>query len=181
VIDSASAIEFEMKNGVTCRVQLCVDPNTRHSVEFLKKQIEIGFQHMSARSRQSRFATSINQLTEEQLNYLTDLDGKDKLAWCASVTRNDVESGIGIARYVRLPNEKSVAEFAITVVDEYQRQGVGHQLLSKLIESARQNGFRILRGYILMSNLPMLALCKHYESQKSMVDGPFVIVDISVK
>jgi acetyltransferase len=175
-----SAIEFEMKNGIRCRVQLCVEPNTRHNVEFLKKQIEIGFGHMSLRSRLSRFATAIDHLTDEQLDYLTDLDGKDKLAWCATVTRNDEESGIGIARYIRLPNESNMAEFAITVVDEYQGQGVGYQLLSKLIESASQNGFQVLRGYILMSNIPMLALCKRFESKKSLVDGPFVIVDIFV-
>ncbi|MEJ2621744.1 MAG: GNAT family N-acetyltransferase [Candidatus Thiodiazotropha sp.] len=172
---------FELKNGIKCRVQLCVEPNTRHNVEFLKKQIELGFQHMSERSRQSRFATSINHLSDEQLDYLTDLDDKDKLAWCASVTRNGDERGIGIARYIRLADEESMAEFAITVVDEYQGQGVGHQLLSKLIESAAQNGFRVLRGYILMSNLPMLALCKHFKSLKTLVDGPFVIVDIVVK
>jgi acetyltransferase len=158
-----------------------MEPNTRHNAEFLKKQIELGFQHMSPRSRQSRFATAINHLSEEQLDYLTDLDGKDKLAWCATVTRNGEESGIGIARYIKLPNENSMAEFAITVVDKYQGQGVGHRLLSKLIESAAQNGFKVLRGYILTSNLPMLTLCKHFDSSKSLVDGPFVIVDIVVK
>jgi acetyltransferase len=150
-------------------------------VAFLKKQIELGFQHMSPRSRQTRFASAINHLSDEQLDYLTDLDGKDKLAWCATITRNGEECGIGIARYIRLVNESSMAEFAITVVDKYQGQGVGYQLLSKLIESAAQNGFQLLRGYILMSNLPMLALCKRFDSSKSLVDGPFVIVDIVVK
>ena len=169
-----------MKNGIRCRVQLCVEPNTSHTAEFLKKQIEIGFQHMSARSRISRFATAMNHLTDEQLDYLTDLDGKDRVAWCATVTCDGEERGIGIARYISLPNEKNMAEFAITVVDDYQGQGVGYQLLNKLIQSASQNGFQVLRGYILMSNMPMLALCKRFESKKSTVDGPFVIVDILV-
>ncbi|MCG7945574.1 MAG: GNAT family N-acetyltransferase [Candidatus Thiodiazotropha taylori] len=179
--DSISAIDFVMKNGIPCRVQLCVEPNTRHTAEFLKKQIEIGFQHMSARSRISRFATAMDHLTEQQLDYLTDLDGKQRVAWCATVTNDGEEQGIGIARYINLPDETDMAEFAITVVDDYQGQGVGYQLLRKLIQSASQNGFKILRGYILMTNTPMLALCNRFESKRSMVDGPFVIVDIIVE
>ncbi|MEW8380821.1 MAG: hypothetical protein AB2704_03165, partial [Candidatus Thiodiazotropha taylori] len=62
-----------------------------------------------------------------------------------------------------------------------QGQGVGYQLLRKLIQSANQNGFKILRGYILMTNTPMLTLCKRFESRRTMVDGPFVIVDIIVE
>ncbi|MCG7921442.1 MAG: GNAT family N-acetyltransferase [Candidatus Thiodiazotropha lotti] len=179
--DSIPAIEFVMKNGIQCRVQPCVEPNTRHTAEFLKKQIEIGFQHMSARSRFSRFATALDHLTDQQLDYLTDLDGKDRVAWCASITSKDEESGIGIARYINLPNEARMAEFAITVVDDYQGLGVGYQLLNKLIESAKLNGFQTLRGYILMSNSAMLALCKRFKSKKTSVDGSFVIVDIIVQ
>ncbi|MCG7903916.1 MAG: GNAT family N-acetyltransferase [Candidatus Thiodiazotropha weberae] len=170
-----------MNNGIQCRVQPCVEPNTRHTTEFLKKQIEIGFRHMSARSRFSRFAAALDHLTDQQLDYLTDLDGKDRVAWCASITREDEESGIGIARYINIPNEAKMAEFAITIVDDYQGQGVGYQLLNKLLETAKLNGFQILRGYVLMSNSAMLALCKRFESKKSSVDGPFVIVDIIVQ
>lgn len=173
-----SVIESVMRNGAKYRIQLCVEPDTQHTVALLKDQISDGFANMSIRSRASRFASPISRLTALQLDYLVDLDGKDRVAWCASITRDSGERGIGLGRYAKLLDEVQIAEFAITIVDEFQNQGIGYQLLVKLIESAQMNHFKVLRGYVLKSNKPMLALCRRFNAINNKNEGPFAILDI---
>jgi GNAT superfamily N-acetyltransferase len=175
-----SAVELTMENGTSYRIQACVEPGTRHTKEFLKSQIACAIEGMSGKSLRQRFASSVNKLSEKQLDYLTSLDGKDKVAWCASIGSDKAERGIGIARYVKLPNEENVAEFAVTVVDEFQRQGIGYELLKKLIELAGNNGIKILRGYVLSGNEHMLSLCRRLGAHTYSEDWSFVIADIPV-
>lgn len=175
-----SAVELTMENGTPYRIQACVEPGTQHTKEFLKSQIACAIEGMSGKSLRQRFASSVNKLSDKQLDYLTSLDGKDKVAWCASIGSNKAERGIGIARYVKLPNEENVAEFAVTVVDEFQRQGIGYELLKKLIELAGNNGIKILRGYVLSGNEHMLSLCRRFGANTYSEDWSFVIADIPV-
>lgn len=85
-----------------------------------------------------------------------------------------------IARYIRLPGEASVAEFAVTVVDAFQGRGIGRQLMDRLIESARDNAIDTLRGYVLPDNERMLALCRRYGAA-FVRDRDFVEVGIGLR
>jgi len=169
-----------MQNGTPYQIQLCVEPGTQHSPEFLKEQITDALDHMSIQSRWLRFASPINSLTDEQLDYLVDLDGKDRAAWCASISANDDERGIGLARYIKLKDENNVAEFALTLVDEFQGQGIGYVLLKQLLKTARNNHLKKLRGYVLPSNKHMLSLCQRFDASFYTDDASFVIVDIPI-
>jgi acetyltransferase len=168
-----------LEDGTVCTIQLCVEPGSPHTPEFLKEQIIHALNSMSTRTRWLRFASS-GKLTDEQLNYLTRLDGKDRVAWCASIRKNGKETGIGLSRYIKLTDEEDVAEFAVTVVDEYQGQGIGSALFKKILESARHNNISRLRGYVLASNKPMLSLCKHFEATIRAEDSTFLIAEILV-
>jgi acetyltransferase len=55
-----------------------------------------------------------------------------------------------------------VAEFAITVVDEYQRRGLGTLLLQLLLSAAQALQVRTLRGFLLADNLAMLSLLQKF-------------------
>ena len=134
---------------------------------------------MSPQTRWMRFAASGN-LTEAQLDFLTKLDGKDRVAWCASVRDKGKEIGVGLARYIRLSEEEDVAEFAITVVDKYQGRGIGTALLKKLIESARENEIHRLRGHVLASNKRILSLCKSFGADIRVEDSSFLTAEISL-
>ena len=168
-----------LDDGIVCSIQLCVEQDSQHTPEFLKEQIINAINCMSAKTRWLRFASSGN-LSDEQLDYLTDLDGKDRVAWCASITKNGKEVGIGLSRYIKLIDEENVAEFAITVVDEYQGRGIGSALFKKTIESARSNNISMLRGYILSSNMPMLSLSKRFGATFSTEDSTFLIAEIPI-
>jgi acetyltransferase len=135
---------------------------------------------MSSLSRQQRFAAPVVTLTDYQLDHLTRLDEKDRVAWCAFVQTEGEERGIGLARYVRLEEEENVAEFAITVVDEFQGQGIGFQLLNELIRTARSNSIETLRGYILPTNEAMLALCRRFEAETVREDASTIRADLRI-
>ena len=173
-------VRLAMKDGTPYAVQPCVEQGTAHTAEFLKTQIASALGKLSVQSRWQRFASPMARLTDAQLDYLTRLDGKDRVAWCAAVERDGDEHGIGLARYVRLADEPAVAEFAVTVVDEFQAQGVGYALLTKLQETARDNGLTSLRGYVLPSNRRMLALCRRLGADISTPDSGFVTVEIAL-
>lgn len=168
-----------LEDGSTCWIQLCVEPGSHHTPEFLKQQIISALNSMSPQTRWLRFASS-GDLTDAQLDYLTELDGKDRVAWCAAVRDNGKEIGVGLARYIRLVDEEDVAEYAITVVDKYQGQGIGAALLKKLIESARENDIKRLRGHVLAGNKRMLSLCKSFDADIRVEDTSFLIAEISL-
>ena len=133
---------------------------------------------MSDQSRWLRFASAVTELSDKQLDYLIDLDGSNRVAWCAGAIAGNKRTGIGLARYLRLPDESDTAEFAVSVVDEFQGQGVGRSLLKKLIESAQLNNIRLLRGYVLPQNDRMLGLAKHLQAD-ILLDDEFLRVEIS--
>lgn len=168
-----------LDDGTICSIALCVEPGSSHTPEFLKQQIINAMKSMSPGTRWQRFASSGN-LSDTQLDYLTNLDGKDRVAWCAAVEKGGSEVGIGLCRYIRLVEEGNVAEFALTVIDEYQRKGIGTALLGKVIDSARENNIAMLRGYVLSSNKPMLSLCKKLGAAIHVDDANFRVVEISV-
>ena len=113
------------------------------------------------------------------LDYLADLDGQNRIAWCAVITGDEDYRGIGLARLCRLPEETGVAEFAVTVIDEFQSQGVGRTLLEQLIASAAKADIRVLRGYVLPSNKKMLKLCKQLQASTTPEES-FIRADIQV-
>jgi acetyltransferase len=72
---------------------------------------------------------------------------------------------------VRLERDPESAEFAVTVIDEYQNRGLGKLLLDMLIRAARDNGIMTLVGYVLEDNEPMLSLLRHYGCSLSRDEG----------
>lgn len=169
-----------MNDGTRYRVQPCVEKGTAHTAEHLKAQIARGLDSLSVQSRWDRFASPIAHFSDQQLDYLTDLDGKDRVAWCASIERNGAEQGIALARYVRLAADEMTAEFAITVVDDYQGRGIGYAMLQQLMHSACDNGLTLLRGYVLPGNRRMLALAKRAGARLHIRGTDFIVAEIAL-
>lgn len=126
---------------------------------------------MTPRSRWERTSGASHVFSEQQLDYLTSIDGKNHAACCAIVEENGERAGIGLARYMRLQDQATVAEFALTVIDEYQSKGIGTSLFAALLETARHNQLDILRGYIRPGNHRVLRICRHFPHVIRFVDG----------
>lgn len=138
-----------------------------------RERVREGLKLLSPRSRRMRFHASVNELTEEQLTYLTDVDGVDHVAWVALDLDHPESPGIGVARFVRLEDEPHVAEAAITVVDAYHGKGAGTLLLGLIARLAREAGIEIFRNYVMGDNGPMLRLFDRLGGERA-IEAPGV-------
>ncbi|MGI8715755.1 MAG: GNAT family N-acetyltransferase [Solirubrobacteraceae bacterium] len=108
---------------------------------------------LSPESRYRRFLTTKPELSAADARYLVELDGCDHFALVA--TRSDIpgEPIVAVARYVRAPDDPTVAEFAIVVGDPYQRQGLAGELMRRLADAAVARGVLRFRATMLADNL----------------------------
>jgi len=121
-----------------------------------REQIQSGMAALSHESRYFRFFTSAAQLSGQQLHYFTEVDQRAHVAWIALDASNPEHPGLGIARFIRIKEEPTVAEMALTVIDAYQRRGVGRILLAILYLSAEAQGIQMLRAVVAGENTTML-------------------------
>lgn len=66
---------------------------------------------------------------------------------------------LGVGRIVKA-HDANEAEFALLVSDHYQHQGLGSELLQRLIQFSREKHIQRLTGYILADNQGMQKVCK---------------------
>jgi GNAT superfamily N-acetyltransferase len=120
------------------------------------------YQHLSAATRRNRFLFAPPELTENTIRYLTLVDFDRHVAVVATQTTHDMktEVGLGVARFIRLREDPSVAEAAVTVVDDVQGRGIGRVLLTTLAEAARERGVRAFSGPVLRTNERMLQIMR---------------------
>jgi GNAT superfamily N-acetyltransferase len=114
------------------------------------RQLEVGFEHLSAVSRYRRFLAPIDHLSDQQLAYLTHVDhiAHEALLAIDTATGEDV----AIARFVRDPQDPSRAEVAIVVADDWQGRGVGRVLADRLRGRARSVGVESFTARMLIGN-----------------------------
>ena len=101
-----------------------------------RKLLLRGFERPSPESRYRRFLASMPQLTEAMVRYLTEVDHHDHEAIIA--LDGETGEGIGVVRYVRGTERRDAAEFAVTVIDDWQRRGLGTLLLEVVSARARE-------------------------------------------
>jgi GNAT superfamily N-acetyltransferase len=145
--------------------------------------IREGFDRLSAESRYRRFFGAITHLTDEVLEYLTNVDGVTHVAFVATQVTLDLktERGLGVARFVRLADDPEVAEAAVTVVDDMQRKGIGRILLSTLADAARDRGIKRFRGEVLATNAPMQQILAEVSAQVVRADGVTAEYDVELE
>jgi GNAT superfamily N-acetyltransferase len=144
-----------------------------------KPLLREGFERLSPESRYRRFFSHKTRLTDHELAYLTELDQDRHLAIGASCRAPDGhEQGLGVARYVRLPEQPHTAEAAIAVVDDAQGKGIGGLLFARLVAAARERGIERFRSEVLGDNEPMQQFLLgldpdaklHYESGVAIIE-----------
>jgi RimJ/RimL family protein N-acetyltransferase len=142
--------------------------------------IRDGFSRLSPRSRYLRFMTPMVALSAAEVEYLTHVDQVDHVAWGARDLDTPGWPGVGVARYVRLPDDPTLAEAAVTVVDSHQRRGLGTWLLGRLAHSARSGGVETFRAWVLEENTAMVGLLERLGGSFVFEEGGVVRVDLPV-
>ena len=113
--------------------------------------------YTSVRTYQRRFHGPPPRFSPRELSYLTEIDGYNHYALIAT-ERDRPDRLVAVARFVRYRERPTDAEFAITVHDPYQCQGIGGQLLELLVERARERRIIRLCALIQSDNEPMMRL-----------------------
>jgi acetyltransferase len=120
--------------------------------------------NLSERSRYMRFVSMMRELTPRMLSRYTQVDYHRELALVAATQMpNPANRGhphevlVGFAHYLRNPDGRG-AEYALVIGDDWQRRGLGRQLMTALIDAAREQGLEYIDGLVLSSNRPMLSL-----------------------
>jgi RimJ/RimL family protein N-acetyltransferase len=123
-------------------------------------QLHEAFARMSERSVYFRFFSPLKRLPEELAHRLARVDHQNRFALVATTHRPDGQEHIlGVARYDRVPGT-DVAEVAVAVVDEVQRQGLGSALLELLAQAAREHGIQAFVLIVLPDNQSMMGLLR---------------------
>lgn len=156
---AAFGAPVELRDGSRVRIR----PGRPEDRELLLR----GFERLSDTSRYRRFLAPTPELTEQMVRELMDIDHHDREAIIA--LDEETGEGLGVARYVRSSAQPQTAEAAVTVIDDWQRKGLGTLLLDVLCARARAEGIRNFTALMLAANTEMMEILRRL--------GPMRIVD----
>jgi GNAT superfamily N-acetyltransferase len=165
-----------LRDGTAVRLRLVVPGD--------KQLLLAGFQQLSPESRYARFLAPKDTLSDEELCYLTELDQEHHLAIGAIAEDGDgtdAPVGLGVARFIRLPEPPATAEAAIAVVDEMHGRGLGKLLFLRLCAAAAERDIRRFRCEVLGSNTEMRSLIEDVSPEHRIeVDGGVMSIEMAL-
>jgi acetyltransferase len=136
------------------------------------------FERLSPESRDMRFLGGKARLSTADLQYLTTVDGHAHEALGAVDATTG--RGVGVARFVRLDPDAPTAEVAVTVVDDWQRRGLGTLLLEELNERARAEGIERYTALVSGENKAVVALLQRVGAHVLSADAAAGTVEYEV-
>lgn len=110
---------------------------------------------LSEKSQRLRFFVSSRSQTDRWVARLLQADQVDHLVECLVVEDIFGSVLVGVAEVVRLPDDPSVGELGIAVVDDWQGLGAGTHLVKAVVRRAVSAGIVRLRADRLAENARM--------------------------
>lgn len=150
--------ERDLSDGVV----LTLSPVLKTDKRFFQQ----GLEELSVESRFSRFGQGVSRLSDQELDYLSDVDQRSHVAWGALVG----EDAAGVGRYIVM-DESRRAEIAITVLDRMQRKGIGRALFAALTAVARHDGVREFSFESRSDNEAIVGVMREIEIAPLIYDG----------
>lgn len=140
------------------------------------------FDRLSPEDIRFRFFGLIQELPHSQMARFTQIDYDREMAFIAirhpEAARPET---LGVVRAVNDANHHT-AEFAIIVRSDLKGQGLGRQLLEKMIRYCRGRGVERLVGQVLSDNTGMLELASHLGfTQKLSAEGDAMEIILNMK
>jgi acetyltransferase len=145
------ANDYRMKNGITVTIRPIRPEDEPLMIEFhqtlSEDSVYLRYFHMMKLSKRT---------THERLTRMCFIDYDWEMALVVdrqdSTTREHQVLGVGRLSKMHGVNE---AEFSMLIRDSYQRQGLGSELLRRLVEIARHEGIKRIKAEILPINRAM--------------------------
>lgn len=143
-----------------------------------REGIRRAFDRLSPESRYRRFFVSLRELSDGLLDVLTDVDHDNHEA----LVGLDPQSGeiVGVARYVRMPEQPERAEASVAVVDDWQGRGLGRELLERLVIRAREEGVSRFVAFIQADNRRAVEVMSHLGPTTTSSRGDLVELEIEL-
>lgn len=103
--------------------------------------------------------TTRTDMHHERLQEFVAIDYTRQMVLLATIPRGDggQEQVVGLGQYSML-SQSHIAEIGFVVRDEYQRRGIGTEMLRHLTTLARRRGIFGFTAEVLLTNAPMLRL-----------------------
>lgn len=167
--DDRPRVEIELTEGSVA----VLSPLTPEDRELLEE----GLDHLSIMSRFTRFGRGVSHLSNAELDYLTEIDQRSHVAWGA-IVGGEVA---GVARYITI-DAMGCSEVAVTVVDEFQRRGLGSALIAALVATARADAvaefcFEVVPGNAAMEHI-IEGIEVHLDDSGSLIEGRIRMSDL---
>jgi acetyltransferase len=113
--------------------------------------------HMNPEDLRLRFFTPLKVLPHALAARLSQIDYDREMALVAR--RADDGTALGVARFSADPDNRR-AEFAVALRSDWKGRGLGHLLMTRVIDIARRRGIAEIFGDVLRENEPMLKLAR---------------------
>jgi acetyltransferase len=146
---------WTMRSGEAVTIRPIRPEDEPHLVDF--------HDHISERSVYMRYASLMKtsqRVAHERLSRICFIDYDREMAL---VVERETEGGeaevIAVGRLTKRYGTGE-GEFAMLVLDEYQREGIGTELLRRLVEIGRDEGLEAITADILRQNRAMQHVCK---------------------
>ncbi len=127
-----------------------------------REEIIHGFESISTETRHKRFLAYKKSLTDSEVEFFSHPDFINHFAYGIQEIKDEVKTPFGISRFVRDSDDRTKAEFAIALRDDYQGKGLGFELMKHTVEEAQRAGVQILYGLTLPENDGILFLMKKF-------------------
>src|SRR4030095_9901547 len=124
-----------------------------------RRTLQGAFDSLSAQSRYTRFMATMRDLSGPMLEAATHPVPEKEFALVAVSGEAPDETIVGGARYAS-ERGSDTCEFAITIVEAWQGQGLAPRLMEALIAAAEAHGFRFMEGFVLSTHQSMRRLAK---------------------
>ncbi|MEM0498381.1 MAG: GNAT family N-acetyltransferase [Methanothrix sp.] len=115
------------------------------------------FYSLSDETMYQRFASARKGMSHKQLQDFVVIDYTREMVILAVVEEDEREVVVGLGQY-SIAEGTHTAEVAIVVRDDYQRKGVGMEILSYLVYLARKQGLFYLNAEVLVENQAVLRM-----------------------
>src|SRR6266481_1117921 len=132
-------------------------------------RLQAYMRNLSAWTRRNRFLGAVSELAPTELDRLTRMSGPGELALIAFAGAGGETAMIAEAIQVIAPASRR-CEIALSVMDSWQRKGLGTLLLANMEWRARMLGVHYLVGEVLRTNDAMKGLAR---KAGFAIRGPF--------
>jgi acetyltransferase len=132
-------------------------------------------ERLSERSVYLRYASLMKleqRVAHERLARICFIDYDREMALVAERTDEDgTEQIVGVGRLTQQPG-RNEAEFAMLVIDEFQEEGIGTELLRRLVQVGEDEGLDRITADILEQNRAMQRVCEKLDFDIVHSDDP---------